>query len=277
MKIYIGTDHAGFELKQALVAYLKELEYEVEDLGAHKYNEMDDYPDFIAPVARAVASSPDQNRGIILGGSGQGEAILANKFSGVRATVCYGPPFEIVRLSREHNDANILSLGARFITEDEAKEAIKLWLETDFSGEERHVRRIKKIDDVQDEFDRWSIIKKQIDTKSASPFFKSRDIFFMKVGKNIGYEENGKGNSFRRPVLVLKKFNKDVFWGIPFSTTKKKGDYYFHFSFIKNKESAALLSQVRLFDARRLIHKKGMINKDDYGLIKQKISNLLRC
>ncbi len=149
MKIYIGTDHAGFKLKQALVAHLKELEYEVEDFGAHKYNEKDDYPDFIALVARAVASSPDRNRGIILGGSGQGEAILANKFPGVRAAVCYGPPFEIVRLSREHNDANILSFGARFITKDEAKEAVNLWLNTEFSGEDRHSRRIKKINKLK--------------------------------------------------------------------------------------------------------------------------------
>lgn len=149
MKIYIGTDHAGFNLKQTLVSYLEELEYKVEDMGAHKYNEMDDYPDFIAPVARAVSENPEQNIGIILGGSGQGEAIVANKFPNVRAVVCYGPPFEIVRLSREHNDANILSLGARFITEDEAKEAVSLWLETDFSGEERHKRRIKKIDKLK--------------------------------------------------------------------------------------------------------------------------------
>ncbi len=149
MKIYIGTDHAGFKLKQSLVLYLKELEYDVVDMGAHEYNEVDDYPDFIAPVASAVANSSDKSMGIILGGSGQGEAIIANKFKGVRAVVCYGPPFEIVRLSREHNDANILSLGARFITEDEAKEAVNLWLETEFSGEERHSRRIKKISNLK--------------------------------------------------------------------------------------------------------------------------------
>jgi len=274
MKIFIGTDHAGFELKQALVSYLKELGYEVEDMGAYELDSEDDYPDFIAPVAKAVAKD-SKAKGIILGGSGQGEAIAANRFRGVRAAVYYGGILNIVRLSREHNDANILSLGARFISEDEAKEAVKLWLETEFSGEERHLRRIEKIDNVQDEFDKWSIIKKQINEKLGSPFFKPRDIFFIKVGKNVGFEENGKGDSFRRPVLVLKKFSKDIFWGIPLSTTKKEGTYYYHFSFTKNKESVALLSQVRLFDARRLIHKKGMINKDDYDTIIQKISDLL--
>jgi len=148
MKIYIGTDHAGFKLKQSLVSYLGELGYEVVDVGAKKYDELDDYPDFIAPVARGVSGDPD-SMGIILGGSGEGEAIVANRFNGVRATVCYGPPFEIVRLSREHNDANILSIGARFVTEDEAREAVSVWLETDFSGEERHLRRIKKIDNLK--------------------------------------------------------------------------------------------------------------------------------
>lgn len=150
MKIYISTDHAGFKLKQTLVSYLKDLEYDVEDFGAHQYDENDDYPDFIAPVARAISDDSNQkSMGIILGGSGQGEAIVANRFPRVRAVVCYGPPFEIVRLSREHNDANILSLGARFITEDEAKEAVVLWLETSFSGGHRHALRIKKINKLK--------------------------------------------------------------------------------------------------------------------------------
>lgn len=145
MKIYIGTDHAGFELKQVLVSHLQDLGYEVEDKGAFQYNETDDYPDFIKLVADAVADD-SSGMGVVLGGSGQGEAIVANRVSGIRAAVCYGPPFEIVRLSREHNNSNVLSLGARFITEDEAKEAVALWLETEFSWEERHARRIKKID-----------------------------------------------------------------------------------------------------------------------------------
>lgn len=145
MKIFIGTDHAGFELKQKLVLYLEELGYEVEDMGANVFNKEDDYPDFISPTAEAV-SKDTQSKGIILGGSGQGEAIVANRIKGIRAVVYYGGEFDIVRLSREHNDANVLSFGARFVDEKEAKEAVKLWLETDFSAEERHLRRIKKID-----------------------------------------------------------------------------------------------------------------------------------
>jgi ribose 5-phosphate isomerase B len=144
MKIHIGTDHAGFELKQKLVPFLQSLGHEAVDFGAHEYDESDDYPDFIAPVAKAV-SEDRSARGIILGGSGQGEAMVANKFPYVRAAVYYGGTLEIIRLSREHNDANILSLGARFLSEDEAKAAVELWLNTPFSGEERHIRRIEKI------------------------------------------------------------------------------------------------------------------------------------
>lgn len=154
-KIHIGTDHAGFELKESLKKFLEQKGYEVEDYGAYEYDEHDDYPDFVFPVAKSVALDTD-SRGIVLGGSGQGEAIAANRIKGVRACLFNGQyqpedgrevPEEIP-LSRQHNDSNVLSLGARFLTEDEAKEAIELWLETDFSGEERHLRRIKKLDQL---------------------------------------------------------------------------------------------------------------------------------
>ena len=144
-KIFIGTDHAGFELKEALVVFLRELGHEVEDLGAHTYEVLDDYPDFIRPVAEAVARDT-ASRGIILGGSGQGEAMCANRVRGARAAVYYGGPVDIAVLSREHNDANILSLGARFVDEDEAREVVRVWLATPFGGEEKHARRIAKID-----------------------------------------------------------------------------------------------------------------------------------
>lgn len=147
--LYLASDHAGFELKEKLKQYLRELGFEVKDCGAFLYDETDDYPDFIAVAAQAVSEDPQNARAIILGGSGQGEAMVANRFRGVRVAVYYGGNEKILTLSREHNDANVLSLGARFLTEDEAKRAVKLWLETAFSGEERHVRRLKKIKEIE--------------------------------------------------------------------------------------------------------------------------------
>lgn len=145
MKIFIGSDHAGFELKEKLIPFLKELGHEVEDKGAYTYDPQDDYPDFIRPVAEAVSRDLEA-RGIVLGGSGQGEAVCANRTRGVRTALWYGGSHETLKLSREHNDANVLSLGARLIGEEEALDAVKLWLETPFSGDERHKRRIEKID-----------------------------------------------------------------------------------------------------------------------------------
>ncbi|MEK7182211.1 MAG: RpiB/LacA/LacB family sugar-phosphate isomerase [Patescibacteria group bacterium] len=148
MKIYIGTDHAGFELKEKLVKFLKNLGYEIIDKGAYVYDEADDYTDFISLVAKEISNDPDNSKGIVLGGSGQGEAMISDRFKNVRTAVYYGGNTEVIKLSREHNDANILSLGAGFITEEEAKVVVKLWLNTPFSKEERHIRRIKEIDSL---------------------------------------------------------------------------------------------------------------------------------
>ncbi len=145
MKIYLGTDHAGFELKEKVKAYLKAQDFDVQDQGAFTVEPADDYPDFIKVVATIVAADPE-SRGIIFGGSGQGEAICANRYRRVRATVFYGGSIEVVKLSREHNNGNVLSLGARFISFDEAKTAIDLWLATSFSGDDRHIRRNLKLD-----------------------------------------------------------------------------------------------------------------------------------
>jgi ribose 5-phosphate isomerase B len=148
MKIFIASDHAGFELKEKLLEFLLSLDYGVSDEGAFEYDEKDDYPDFVSKVAQKISENPNESKGIVLGGSGQGEAIVCNRFKNIRTTVYYGGNTEIIKLSREHNDANVLSLGARFVSEDEAKEMVKLWLETKFSGDERHIRRIKKIDNT---------------------------------------------------------------------------------------------------------------------------------
>ncbi|OJI07104.1 MAG: ribose-5-phosphate isomerase [Candidatus Vogelbacteria bacterium CG22_combo_CG10-13_8_21_14_all_37_9] len=146
MIIFLGADHAGFELKSQLKPFLRDLGFEVNDEGAFSYDENDDYPDFVSIVAKQVQSDPDNHRGIVIGGSGQGEAITANRFAKIRAVVYYSSALEIIRLSRLHNNANILSLGARFISLAEAKEALKVWLATDFQNEDRHERRNQKID-----------------------------------------------------------------------------------------------------------------------------------
>ncbi len=149
MKIYFASDHAGFELKNALLAMVsEEMGLAVEDCGAFSLDQEDDYPDFVKMAAAAVSDNPEENLAIILGGSGMGEAMAANRFVGVRAAVYYGGNPEIISLSREHNDSNVLSLGARFLTEEEAREAVTLWLEAPFSGDERHIRRIEKIDAI---------------------------------------------------------------------------------------------------------------------------------
>ena len=144
MKIHLATDHAGLDLKNSIKEYLLDKGHDITDHGANEYDALDDYPDFIFPCAHAVADDTE-SRGIILGGSGQGEAMAANRVKGIRAAVYYNGPNEIVKLSREHNNANVLSLGARFMDEGEILSVIKSWLAEPFAGG-RHQRRIDKLD-----------------------------------------------------------------------------------------------------------------------------------
>ena len=144
MKIYIAADHAGFNLKNYLKKQLLADGYDIEDCGAFDFDPLDDYPDFIIPAAEKVANQPN-SRGIIIGGSGQGEAMAANRIQGVRAAVYYDGPIDIVKLSRLHNNANILSLGARFLSVERSTEILNIWLEEKFEGE-RHENRINKLD-----------------------------------------------------------------------------------------------------------------------------------
>lgn len=160
MNVFIAADHTGFILKTALVEYLRDaLSLEIEDLGAHELNPTDDYPDLIRPCAEKVKANPG-SLGIVIGGSGQGEAMVANRIPGIRAAIYYGQAhavgpidaagapaldgYDIIRLAREHNDANVLSLGARFLTVEDAQEAVRIFLEAPFAADERHVRRIGK-------------------------------------------------------------------------------------------------------------------------------------
>jgi ribose 5-phosphate isomerase B len=143
--IHLATDHRGYELKEKIKQWLDEWKLEYVDCGALAYDPEDDYTDFVAIAATKIAQDPIQNRGIILGATGQGEAMVANRRRGVRAAVYYGGPKEIITMSREHNAANVLSIGASFVGED-IKEMLKLWLDAKFSEEERHIRRISKMD-----------------------------------------------------------------------------------------------------------------------------------
>lgn len=146
MKIYLASDHAGFDLKESIKSYLIEKGYQVEDQGAFSKNPDDDYPDFISKAAERV-SNDETSRGIVFGKSGGGEVIVANKFKNVRAVV--GFSLENVRLSREHNDANVLCLGAEFTNDENAKRFVNIFLSTPFSNEERHIRRINKIRNLE--------------------------------------------------------------------------------------------------------------------------------
>lgn len=164
MKVFVGSDHVGFEMKGKIKDFLSKKGVDVEDCGAFQYEKYDDYPDFISKVAINVSKNPE-SRGIVFGGSGQAEMMTANKIKGVRCALYYGPaspiaavdivgrissdPHEIIRLTREHNDANMLSIAARFVSEQDAMKVVALFLSTDFPGDERHVRRIKKIKDLE--------------------------------------------------------------------------------------------------------------------------------
>jgi len=166
MKVYLATDHAGFKLKEKVKDFLIKEGYKVDDCGAHKFDKDDDYPDFISKAAKAVSDDPGNSRAIVFGRSGQAEAMLANKYKGVRAALFYCPavpigdadvtgrksedPFEMIRLTKEHNNANILSLGTIFLSDRDVLKVVKLWLEAPFTKEERHVRRIDKIKQIEE-------------------------------------------------------------------------------------------------------------------------------
>lgn len=143
MKIAIGSDHADFRYKEAIREHLTRQGHEVQDFGTYSTDSVD-YPVFILPVARAVASG-EAERGIVLGGSGNGEAMAANRVKGVRCALCWNP--ESARLGRSHNDANVISLGERMMSLETALEIVGIWLETPFEGG-RHVRRIQLLDEL---------------------------------------------------------------------------------------------------------------------------------
>lgn len=143
MQIYVGADHRGFELKNALREWLKETGYTVTDVGATEYTPHDDYPDYAFKVGEAVAKNPAA-RGIVVCGSGTGADVAVNKVRGVRAALIHDPA--IAKFAQEHDDLNVLALGSNFISEEKAREVVETWLSATYTGEERHTRRIRKIE-----------------------------------------------------------------------------------------------------------------------------------
>lgn len=141
MRVHIATDHAGFELKEVLVTRLTEAGWEVVDHGAAAYDPDDDYPTTVIPCAQACVASGE--RGIVLGGSGNGEQIAANKVPGCRAALAYS--LDTARLARQHNDAHVIGIGARLHTPDEAWAIVQAFLAAEFSGDDRHVRRLAQV------------------------------------------------------------------------------------------------------------------------------------
>ncbi len=122
-------------------------------------------------------------------------------------------------------------------------------------------------------FNDWNLVKQAINNQKKKVYFKERDIFFIRIGENIGFEQSGKGDMFLRPVIVLKRFNNNFFMGVPLTTTIKENKYYFNFKFT-DKESSAILSQIRAFDSKRIKHKIGVINKNDFSELKKRIGML---
>ncbi|GAB3213945.1 ribose-5-phosphate isomerase [Marinactinospora thermotolerans] len=146
MRVYLGSDHAGFELKEHLVSWLKERGHEVVDAGPVAYDALDDYPPFVLRAAEGVAADPGA-LGVVIGGSGNGEQIAANKVAGVRAALAWS--VETAELARQHNDANVVSIGARMHSLDEATRFVEVFLTTPYSGEERHSRRIAMLGEYE--------------------------------------------------------------------------------------------------------------------------------
>lgn len=145
--IYLASDHAGFELKNKIFQHLQDEDVEVEDCGPFALDPHDDYPDYVYPCAVKVSKNPG-SIGIVLGMSGNGEAMVANKVMGIRAALYYGGHEDMIKLARQHNNANMLSLGAKFMSPEEVDRAVDLFIETGFEGG-RHQRRIDKIDKIE--------------------------------------------------------------------------------------------------------------------------------
>jgi len=274
MKIALGADHRGFALKEDLKVFLVAQGHEVEDVGAHVLDTEDDYPDFAYAVALLVGEKKAE-RGILLCGSGMGMDIVANKVRGVRATIIRNT--EEAQYARDHDDVNVITFAADKIDADTARTIATAFLDTPFSAEERHARRLEKLSVIEDGdvFDQWDTLKRKTHNFTDRHFFREGDVVFMRMGKNVGFEQDGKGNDFARPVLVVRKFNQDVFFGLALTTHAKKHPLYVSIGSIDGVENIAILSQGRLYDQRRAIRKIGHVPLVLFRVVKQALREAL--
>src|SRR3989338_858471 len=146
--IYLAADHRGFQLKEHIKKHLSAIGFIVEDIGAFEYEKDDDYPDFSSAAAQKVSENPASDKAVIICGSGHGVDIVANKFKGVRAALCFNR--QVVQQSREHEDANILVLASDWLSPEEAKDIINIWFASNFDGADRNIRRLKKIKEIEE-------------------------------------------------------------------------------------------------------------------------------
>jgi ribose 5-phosphate isomerase B len=153
MLIYIGADHRGFDLKQILKSYIGTVGYEVVDMGADALDENDDYPQYAIKVAKEVSRDPSLGKGILICGSGVGVDVTANKFRNVRCSLCFSVDHAMV--SRNDDDVNVLSIPADFVDEDEAKRIVAVWLQTRYDPAEKHARRIKQIEELEEKITKY--------------------------------------------------------------------------------------------------------------------------
>lgn len=272
MKVYFAADHGGFALKEILKPFVASLGHTTEDCGANTLDMEDDYPVFVQAAAREVAKDPEGTRGVVIGGSGQGEAFAANRIKGVRAVVYYGEParkqidakgkeLDMISSTREHNNSNVLSLAGRFLTVEEAKDAVRRWLSAPYDRAERHERRHRMLDEGRDEFDLWNEKKRMTEARERKLYFREGDIFNARLGKNVGYEQDGKGGMFLRPVLVVRKFNPQVFFGVALTTRPKNHPLYMKIGVFSGRDNFAILSQCRLWDSKRLDYRMAHVGK----------------
>jgi RpiB/LacA/LacB family sugar-phosphate isomerase len=286
MIIYIGADHRGYKAKEAIKRWFEELERgewrdlgitSCVDLGASSLIPDDDYPTYGQLVGKAVAEDQKKgidSRGIVLCGSGVGIMIAANKVPGIRAVL--GERRETVKAAREDDNVNVLALSGDRLPSN-MKGEVDTFLRTSFRGDEKYKKRISQLEVIEaivpaeiSDMDEWNSQKKEIGHGYVRPKFQPRDIWWCQLGKNVGNEQDGDGDRFLRPVIIISKFGEYTCLIIPLSTSQTNAWYKVPVISM-GKKATALITQSRTVDAYRLVEKGGKMSKDDFDRVSKAI------